>query len=130
MNVWVNNGEADGLRRYRAHYDVTVMDSCIETHIPWIPGVVKTATSAATGADKISIITIVGFRNNAARKTFIPVIITLGIIGYSYVFIQTEMYIKMSVSVLYGMFVIVTKYLWLSAPPFWQLSMQMVMKMS
>ena len=25
INGWVNNGEADDLRRYRAHYDVTVM---------------------------------------------------------------------------------------------------------
>ena len=26
INGWVNNGEAGDLRRYRAHYDVTVMD--------------------------------------------------------------------------------------------------------
>ena len=26
INDWVNNREAGGLRRYRAHYDVTVMD--------------------------------------------------------------------------------------------------------
>ena len=26
INGWVNNGEADDLRRYRAHYDVTVME--------------------------------------------------------------------------------------------------------
>ena len=25
INGWVNNGEAGDLRRYRAHYDVTVM---------------------------------------------------------------------------------------------------------
>ena len=25
INDWVNNGEAGDLRRYRAHYDVTVM---------------------------------------------------------------------------------------------------------
>ena len=28
MNGWVNNGEAGDLRRYLAHYDVIVMDSC------------------------------------------------------------------------------------------------------
>ena len=27
INGWVNNGEAGDLRRYRAHYDVTVMSS-------------------------------------------------------------------------------------------------------
>ena len=26
INGWVNNGEASDLRRYRAHYDVTVMN--------------------------------------------------------------------------------------------------------
>ena len=26
INDWVNNREADDLRRYRAHYDVIVMD--------------------------------------------------------------------------------------------------------
>ena len=31
INDWVNNGEAGNLRRYRAHYDVTVM----EKHIPY-----------------------------------------------------------------------------------------------
>ena len=29
INGWVNNGEAGDLRRYRAHYDVIVMQSCI-----------------------------------------------------------------------------------------------------
>ena len=29
INGWVNNREAGGLRRYRAHYDVTVMESSI-----------------------------------------------------------------------------------------------------
>ena len=28
INGWVNNGEAGDLRRYRAHYDVTVMAPC------------------------------------------------------------------------------------------------------
>ena len=28
INGWVNNGEAGDLRRYCAHYDVTVMDFC------------------------------------------------------------------------------------------------------
>ena len=28
INGWVNNREAGGLRRYRAHYDVTIMCSC------------------------------------------------------------------------------------------------------
>ena len=27
INGWVNNGEADDLRRHRAHYDVTVMET-------------------------------------------------------------------------------------------------------
>ena len=31
INDWVNNGEAGDLRRYRIHYDVTVMcDNCID----------------------------------------------------------------------------------------------------
>ena len=29
INGWVNTGEAGDLRRYRAHYDVTVMCTCI-----------------------------------------------------------------------------------------------------
>ena len=29
INGWVNNGKAGDLRRYRAHYDVIVMQSCI-----------------------------------------------------------------------------------------------------
>ena len=28
INRWVNNGDAVDLRRYRAHYDVTVMAQC------------------------------------------------------------------------------------------------------
>ena len=28
INRWVNNREADDLRRQRAHYDVNVMDDC------------------------------------------------------------------------------------------------------
>ena len=32
INDWVNNGEAGDLRRYRVHYDVTVMN-----HRPWKP---------------------------------------------------------------------------------------------
>ena len=35
INGWINNGEAGDLRRYRAHYDVTVM-FCYHTNI--IPG--------------------------------------------------------------------------------------------
>ena len=27
LNGWINNGEAGDLRRYRAHYDVTVMSN-------------------------------------------------------------------------------------------------------
>ena len=30
MNVWVNNREADDLRRHRAHYDITVMSLSIQ----------------------------------------------------------------------------------------------------
>ena len=30
---WVNNREAGDLRRYRGHYDVTVMHTCTHTHI-------------------------------------------------------------------------------------------------
>ena len=42
INGWVNNREAGDLRRYRAHYDVTVMESfCTET-MSWIPGDLKT----------------------------------------------------------------------------------------
>ena len=29
MNGWVNNGEADDMRRHRTHYDVTVMETCL-----------------------------------------------------------------------------------------------------
>ena len=29
INVWENNREAGDLRRYRAHYDVTVMETII-----------------------------------------------------------------------------------------------------
>ena len=35
INGWVNNGEAGDLRRYRAHYDVIVMESndlCVHWH--------------------------------------------------------------------------------------------------
>ena len=32
INGWVNNGEAGDLRRYRAHYDVTVMNILINTN--------------------------------------------------------------------------------------------------
>ena len=32
MNGWVNNHEAGDLRRYRAHYDVTVMKYNSESH--------------------------------------------------------------------------------------------------
>ena len=35
MNGWVNNREADDLRRYRVHYDVIVMIQCIITHNMW-----------------------------------------------------------------------------------------------
>ena len=37
INGWVNNHEAGDLRRYRAHYDVTVMHSDNDTMIP-VPG--------------------------------------------------------------------------------------------
>ena len=38
MNDWVNNREAGDLRRYRAHYDVTVMCAPLPTFIQvsWI----------------------------------------------------------------------------------------------
>ena len=36
INGWVNNGEAGDLRRYRVHYDVTVMSSRVDvTHSGW-----------------------------------------------------------------------------------------------
>ena len=35
-NGWVNNREAGDLRRYRAHYDVTVMGHPCETHLNWM----------------------------------------------------------------------------------------------
>ena len=36
INGWVNNGKAGDLRRYRAHYDVTVMNTCqISSHPFW-----------------------------------------------------------------------------------------------
>ena len=31
INGWVNNREAGDLRRYRAHYDITVMSTAITT---------------------------------------------------------------------------------------------------
>ena len=34
INGWVNNREAGDLRRYRAHYDVIVMRSCLEILLP------------------------------------------------------------------------------------------------
>ena len=37
IDGWVNNGEAGGLRRYRAHYDVIVMWSFVRG-IPRLPG--------------------------------------------------------------------------------------------
>ena len=33
INCWVNNGDAGDLRRYRAHYDVTVMDITLRLDI-------------------------------------------------------------------------------------------------
>ena len=33
INGWVNNREAGDLRRYRAHYDVNVMESVISEHM-------------------------------------------------------------------------------------------------
>ena len=33
MNGWVNNREAGDLRRYCAHYDVTVMSTCIRSNL-------------------------------------------------------------------------------------------------
>ena len=39
INGWVNNREADDLRRYRAHYDITVMTSCRSASYPrWLLG--------------------------------------------------------------------------------------------
>ena len=35
INDWVNNREAGDLRRYRAHYDVTLMPQQNRMHIPW-----------------------------------------------------------------------------------------------
>ena len=32
INAWLNNGEAGDLRRYRAHYDVIVMDVDVITY--------------------------------------------------------------------------------------------------
>ena len=37
-NDWVNNGGAGDLRRYRAHYDVTVMDWGCDLLRRWIEG--------------------------------------------------------------------------------------------
>ena len=39
INDWVNNGEAGDLRRYRIHYDVTVMD--IKLNLYWFPHYIK-----------------------------------------------------------------------------------------
>ena len=35
INGWVNNGEAGDLRRYRAHYDVTVMNTGMMSVTRW-----------------------------------------------------------------------------------------------
>ena len=50
LNGWVNNGEAGDLRRYRAHYDATVMIrhySCdhVNPHLPKKPSVSRTRVS-------------------------------------------------------------------------------------
>ena len=37
INGWVNNGEAGDLRRYRAHYDVTVVN-CVRTNMQCVLG--------------------------------------------------------------------------------------------
>ena len=34
INGWVNNREADDLRRYRAHSDVIVMHMCALSYLP------------------------------------------------------------------------------------------------
>ena len=47
MNGWINNGEADDLRRHCAHYDIIVMTYCFYWHgitqiRPWIRGYIHT----------------------------------------------------------------------------------------
>ena len=41
INGWVNNGEGDDLRRYRAHYDVTVMSCFITTPRGAMPSIYR-----------------------------------------------------------------------------------------
>ena len=53
---WVNNGEAGDLRRYRAHYDVSVMESCRHAKFFVNLGIDKTASN-----EKVGIMTTLGF---------------------------------------------------------------------